>query len=70
MTRILIVDDEPNNQRVLTYTLGKAGYETCVAANGAAALELITIRAGSRHSRCRHAGHGWHYPVEAHSCHP
>lgn len=41
MTRILIVDDEPNNQRILNYTLKKAGYETMTAADGEAALELI-----------------------------
>lgn len=41
MTRILIVDDEPNNQRILNYTLKKAGYETMTAADGEAALGLI-----------------------------
>ncbi|MEN9562653.1 MAG: hypothetical protein RIR73_897 [Chloroflexota bacterium] len=40
-TRILIVDDEPNNQRILNYTLNKAGYETLIAANGKAALDLL-----------------------------
>lgn len=38
---ILIVDDEPNNQRILSYTLNKAGYETIVAGDGEAALELF-----------------------------
>jgi len=41
MARILIVDDEPNNQRILNYTLNKAGYETITAANGETALELL-----------------------------
>ena len=41
MTRILIVDDEPNNQRILNYTLKKAGFETMTAAEGEAALGLI-----------------------------
>lgn len=41
MTRILIVDDEPNNQRILNYTLKKAGFETMTAADGEAALGLI-----------------------------
>lgn len=41
MTRILIVDDEPNNQRILNYTLKKAGYETMTAADGEAALNLL-----------------------------
>jgi two-component system chemotaxis response regulator CheY len=38
---ILIVDDEPNNQRILSYTLNKAGYETIVAGDGEAALKLF-----------------------------
>ena len=41
MARILIVDDEPNNQRVLNYTLSKAGYETAIAANGETALSML-----------------------------
>ena len=40
-TRILVVDDEPNNQRILNYTLNKAGYETLTAGNGEAALDLL-----------------------------
>lgn len=36
--KILIVDDEPNNQRILTYTLNKAGYESNALANGESAL--------------------------------
>lgn len=40
-TRILVVDDEPNNQRILNYTLNKAGYETITAGNGEAALDLL-----------------------------
>ncbi len=41
MARILVVDDEPNNQRILNYTLNKAGHETITAANGEAALQLL-----------------------------
>lgn len=41
MTRILIVDDEPNNHRILTYTLSKAGYQTTTALNGRLALEAL-----------------------------
>ena len=33
-TKILVVDDEPNNQRILTYTLNKAGYESTAIADG------------------------------------
>lgn len=39
--RILIVDDEINNQRILSYTLDKAGYETIVAADGISALDAL-----------------------------
>lgn len=33
-TKILVVDDEPNNQRILTYTLNKAGYESTAISDG------------------------------------
>ena len=45
-TRILVVDDEPNNQRILNYTLNKAGYETITAGNGEAALGLLNENNG------------------------
>jgi CheY-like chemotaxis protein len=41
MTRILTVDDDPINQRILSYTLSKAGYETITAANGETALAFL-----------------------------
>ncbi len=41
MTTILIVDDDPNSQRVLSYTLRKNGYEARIAANGENALALL-----------------------------
>jgi two-component system alkaline phosphatase synthesis response regulator PhoP len=41
MTTILIVDDEPTNQRILDYTLRKAGYETLTTSNGEEALSLL-----------------------------
>ena len=41
MTRILIVDDDPNNRRILNYTVSKAGYEPLLAVNGENALQLI-----------------------------
>ncbi len=41
MTTILIVDDEPTNQRILDYTLRKAGYETFTTSNGEEALSLL-----------------------------
>jgi len=33
-TKILVVDDELNNQRILTYTLNKAGYESTAIGDG------------------------------------
>lgn len=41
-SRILIVDDETNNQRILSYTLNKGGYETIVVGNGDAALHYLS----------------------------
>lgn len=41
MTHILIVDDDTNNQRILSYTLRKAGYEVSVAANGVEGLDTL-----------------------------
>lgn len=41
MTTILIVDDDPNSQRVLSYTLRKNGYDARIAANGENALSLL-----------------------------
>lgn len=39
--KILVVDDEPNNQRILTYTLNKAGYESAAIADGENALNWL-----------------------------
>lgn len=41
MLNILVVDDEPNNHRILNYTLKKAGYQTTTASNGEAALAVL-----------------------------
>lgn len=41
-SKILIVDDDPNNQRILKYTLCKAGYEVCIASNGESALVRLS----------------------------
>jgi len=38
--KILIVDDDPNVQRVLTYTLKQEGYEVLVASDGAEGFKL------------------------------
>jgi CheY-like chemotaxis protein len=38
MANILIVEDDPNNQRMLSYTLRKAGHEVRIAANGVLGL--------------------------------
>src|SRR5215218_4940318 len=40
MTKILVVDDEANVQRLLQYTLKQAGYTVAVAADGQEALKL------------------------------
>ncbi len=38
---ILVVDDEPINQRILTYTLKKAGYESTALADGENTLNWL-----------------------------
>ena len=38
--KILVVDDDPNVQRLLTYTLRQEGYEVLTAADGAEAVRL------------------------------
>ena len=40
MTKILVVDDEANVQRLLQYTLKQAGYTVAVAGDGVEALKL------------------------------
>ena len=39
--KILIVDDEPDILKIVTYRLGKAGYEIIAAADGQKGLDLI-----------------------------
>jgi two-component system chemotaxis response regulator CheY len=41
MSTILVVDDDPNNQRVLNYTLRKAGYTLLQAPNGQIGLDIL-----------------------------
>jgi DNA-binding response OmpR family regulator len=41
MTRVLVVDDEPNIRQVLVYVLEDEGYRVEEAQDGEAALELI-----------------------------
>ena len=41
MSRILIVDDEPNIVISLEYLLKREGYEVAIAADGEAALEAV-----------------------------
>ena len=40
-TRLLIVDDEPNQREMLCRILDRAGYETRAAADGREALEAL-----------------------------
>ena len=41
MERVLIVDDDPDIVRLLTYNLGQAGFQTAVAGTGREALRAI-----------------------------
>lgn len=41
MAMILIVEDDPNNQRMLSYTLRKAGHEVSIAQNGELGLTAL-----------------------------
>lgn len=41
MIKILVVDDEPANLRILRYILNHEGYETAGAKDGVEALELL-----------------------------
>lgn len=41
MKTILVVDDDPNNQRMLSYSLKKAGYTVEIASNGQAGVEIL-----------------------------
>jgi pilus assembly protein CpaE len=45
MTKILVVDDEANVQRLLQYTLKQAGYTVAVASDGQEALKLWSSEA-------------------------
>jgi CheY-like chemotaxis protein len=42
MTRILVVEDEPANLKLLRYFLSYQGYETAGAKDGLEAMELLT----------------------------
>ncbi len=42
MTRVLIVDDEKNMRRVVSAHLQKAGHNTCEAADGTSAIEMLS----------------------------
>jgi DNA-binding response OmpR family regulator len=41
MSQILVVDDDSNNQRMLSYSLRKAGYEVLLASDGQAGLDIL-----------------------------
>ena len=41
MTTILVVDDDPTNQHIMTYTLRKAGYEVRAANNVQLGLDAL-----------------------------
>jgi CheY-like chemotaxis protein len=43
MKRVLVVDDEPDILRVVSFRFKKAGYEVLTANNGKTALDLISV---------------------------
>ncbi len=43
MKKILVVDDEPDILKVISFRLKKAGYEILTARDGKAALDLIAV---------------------------
>lgn len=45
MSKILVVDDDSNNQRMLSYSLRKAGYEVLLASDGQAGLDILNHEA-------------------------
>jgi CheY-like chemotaxis protein len=42
MKKVLVVDDEPDILKVISFRLKKAGYEISTAANGKIALDIIS----------------------------
>lgn len=42
MKKVLVVDDEPDILRVVSFRLKKSGYDVFIANNGKAALDLIS----------------------------
>lgn len=44
MTRILVVDDDPHIRQMLAYALADEGYQVDEAADGRAALEMVSRR--------------------------
>src|SRR5688572_17217900 len=45
MERVLIVDDDPDIVRLVTYNLTQAGFEAIVATTGRKAIELVQQKA-------------------------
>lgn len=41
MAMVLVVDDSPVSQRLLSYTLQRAGYTVVMASNGCEALDIL-----------------------------
>ena len=56
--KILVVDDEVDNVRVLEALLLRRGYEVIKARNGAEALQQVERAAGPHPLRCDDADHG------------
>ena len=43
MKKVLVIDDEPDILKVISFRLKKAGYEVLTASNGKIALDLISV---------------------------
>ena len=62
MERILIVDDDPDIQRLVSYNLTQAGFDVDTAPNGRKALETVRQRPPDRaHPYLQHRDPGNRY---------
>ncbi|MDD4183704.1 MAG: response regulator [Candidatus Omnitrophica bacterium] len=43
MKKVLVIDDEPDILKVISFRLKKSGYEILTAANGKIALDIISV---------------------------
>ena len=57
--RLLVVDDQEVNRRLLTKIFTPVGFEVQEARNGKEAVEIWNVAAASDLDGHAHAGHGW-----------